>query len=232
MSDATLPPLRLTGRSGSHFTRVVRIVADELAVPLAFDVVHDLLSLDPADFAGHPAMKLPTLHVPRPSSTGGYSPLFGTENICRKLVESAGRADDPRVVLFPSSDLVRNAQELVWQAMAAQVQLVIGVRIGKLPAESPFFAKMTLGMLGSLAWIDERLPSVRAALGPENSRDLSLFEVTLFCLLEHIAFRPTVLLSGPAGPRFPSLHAFVQAFATRESAQRTVYAADPPKEVQ
>jgi hypothetical protein len=209
------------------------MVAHELAVPLEFDVVHDLLSLNPADFAGHPAMKLPTLHVPPPFATEGGSPIFGTENICRKLVEIAGRADDPRVILLPPSDLVRNAQELVWQAMAAQVQLVLGVRIGKLPAESPFFAKIKLGMIGSLAWIDERLPNLLAALGPsENARDFSLFEVSLFCLLEHIAFRPTVLLSGPVGPRFPSLHAFAQAFATRESAQCTVYAPDPPKEIQ
>ena len=216
-----IPSLRLTGRSGSHFTRVARIVAHELGVPVELHVLHDLLSVDVEDYGGHPAMKIPTLHV-------GDFPLFGTDNICRKLTDLAGRADDPRVVLSHqvTSDLVRNAQELVWLAMAAQVQLVLGVRVGKLPAESNFFAKVKLGMLGSLTWLDERLDRVLAAL--PAPRDFSVFEVTLYCLMEHLDFRPTVPLDG-----FPTLRDFTMRFAARESAQRTPFCSDPaptPKE--
>jgi hypothetical protein len=40
--------------------------------------------------------------------------------------------------------------------------------------------------------------------------------VTLFCLIEHIGFRPTVSLDA-----FPHLRDFATTFATRESAQRT-----------
>ena len=217
------PSLRLTGRSGSHFTRVAKIVAHELAVPVELDVVHDILSVNIEDYAGHPAMKLPTLHV-------GDFPIFGTDNICRKLADIAGRASDPRVVLSHqvTSDLVRNAQELVWQAMAAQVQLVLGVRVGKLPVESNFFAKAKLGLLGSLTWLDERLDRVLLAL--PAPRDFSVFEVTLYCLIEHIVFRPTVPLDA-----FPTLRAFTAGFAARESAQRTAFGFDPaptPKEPQ
>jgi Glutathione S-transferase, N-terminal domain len=214
-------PLRLTGRSSSHFTRVARIVAHELAVPIELHVLHDILSVDAEDYGAHPALKIPTLHL-------GDAPLFGTDNICRRLAELAGRADDPRVVLshHVTSDLVCSAQELVWQSMAAQVQLVLGVRMGGLPAESPFFAKVRLGMLGSLAWLDEGLDRVLAAL--PSPRDFSVFEVTLHCLIEHIAFRPTVPLDG-----FPRLRDFATSFAVRESAQRTGFCLDPaptPKE--
>lgn len=216
----TLPP-RLTGRSGSHFTRVARMFAHELAVPVELDAVHDLTSLDPAAYGGHPALKLPTLHV-----EGAL--LFGTDNICRKLAELAGRANDPRVVLshHVTSDLVRSAQELVWHAMAVQVQLVVGLQFAKLPAESIFFTKAKAGMLGALAWLDARLDQVLAEL--PLPRDVSVFEVTLFCLVEHIVFRPTVSFDS-----LPKLRSFAAAFASRESAQRTVFRFDPapaPKE--
>ena len=209
------PPLRLTGRSGSHFTRVARIVAHELDLPVELDVLADIMSAHVEDYRGHPALKIPTLHV-------GDSPLFGTDNICRRLAELAGRADDPRVVLTHqiTSDLGRSAQELVWHAMATQVQLVLGVRVAKLPADSAFFAKAELGMRGSLTWLDERLDRVLAAL--PAPRDFSVFEVTLHCLIEHIVFRPTLPLDA-----FPRLLGFATTFAARESARRTAFGTDP-----
>lgn len=206
--------LRLTGRSGSHFTRVVRIVAHELKLPLELDVVVDLMSLDVKDYGGHPAFKIPTLHL-------GDSALYGTDNICNRLVELAGRADDPRMVraCHLTSDLLRSAQELVWHAMSVQVQLIIGVRIAKLPAENAFFVKARLGLHGALSWLEERLDLVLAAL--PSPRDLSVFEVSLFCLVEHVEFRPMVPLDD-----FPKLRAFARQFGERESAQLTPYRAD------
>ena len=206
--------LRVTGRSGSHFTRVVRIVAHELKLPLELDVVVDLMSLEVKDYGGHPAFKIPTLHI-------GDSALYGTDNICNRLVELAGRADDPRIVRSGhlTSDLLRSAQELVWHAMSVQVQLIIGVRIAKLPAENAFFVKARLGLHGALRWLDERLDLVLAAL--PSPRDLSVFEVSLFCLVEHVEFRPMVPLDD-----FPKLRAFAKQFGVRESAQLTPYRAD------
>ncbi|MBL8940579.1 MAG: glutathione S-transferase N-terminal domain-containing protein [Archangium sp.] len=206
--------LRLTGRNGSHFTRVVRVVAHELKLPLELNVVTDLMSLDVKDYGGHPAFKIPTLQVED-------ALLFGTDNICNRLVELAGRADDPRVVRSRhlTTDLLRSAQELVWHAMSVQVQLIIGVRIAKLPAENAFFVKARLGLHGALAWLDERLDQVLAAL--PSPRDLSVFEVSLFCLVEHLEFRPMVPLDD-----FPGLRAFAKQFGERESAQLTAYRAD------
>ncbi len=211
-----LPTLRLTGRSGSHFTRVARIVAHELGVPLALDVVHDLTSLDPATYGGHPALKLPTLHV-------GGGVLLGTDSICRRLAELAGRADDPRVVLshHVTDDLTRSAQELVWHAMSVQVQLVVGLHFARLPADNLLFTKATRGLLGALGWLDDNLAPALARL--PAPRDVSVLEVSLFCLVEHLAFRPTVSLDP-----FPALRSFAQAFGQRESARSTPFRADPP----
>ena len=209
----TTTHLKLTGRSASHFTRVARMIAHVLAVPVEFEVIHDLMGLDPAPYGGHPALKLPTLHV-------AGAPVFGTDHICRTLAALAGRATDPRVVLGSDDALVRNAQELVWHAMAAQVQLVVGVQIAKLPADNPFFAKAAAGLRGALAWLETHHDELEAAL--PTPRDVSLYEVTLFCLLEHLAFRPTVALDG-----LPRLRAFAAAYATRPSAIATRFQFDP-----
>ena len=209
------PALRLTGRSSSHFTRVARMFAHELNVPLEFAIVHDLTALEAATFDGNPALKLPTLHV-------GPSPLFGTENICRRLIELAGRTADPRIVLpeYVTADLGRNAQEMVWHAMAAQVQLRMGLALAKLSADNVFFTKIQAGMAGALTWLETHLDQALALL--PASRDVSLFEVTLFCLLEHIAFSSTLPLD-----RYIRLLRFASAFGERESARRTSYRFDP-----
>lgn len=53
------------------------------------------------------------------------------------------------------------------------------------------------------------------------ARDLSLFEVTLFCLIEHLVFRPTQPIQS-----YRSLLSFSEAFAARASARATVYRFD------
>lgn len=206
------PPL-LIGRSSSHFTRVVRIVAAELGVDCAFQPVYDLGSRDSADYGGNPAMKLPVLRL-------GAEAVFGTENICRTLIERFPA--DARVLLTEHlpGPAARNAQEMVWHAMAAQVQLVFGTQAAGLPAANLYFAKAAEGLVQVLAWLDEHVDAVLAAL---PVRDISLFEVTLFCLLEHLDFRPSV---GWAG--HPRLQAFVAAFGQRPSARATGYRFDRP----
>ena len=202
----TEPAIQLYGRSGSHFTRVAMMFAWELGVAVEGVVVRDLATLDPGCYGENPALKIPTLAV-------GGARLFGTENICRRLVELAGRRGDPRVILGEDlrGDLHRNAQEMVWHAMAAQVQLVVGVRFSKLPTDNVLFAKGRRGLLGALGWLDAHVDDVLATLPAD--RALSLLEVTLFCLVEHVAFRPMV----PAGD-LARLRGFAAAYGARESA--------------
>lgn len=203
----------LIGRSSSHFTRVVRLLAVEFGVACQFQPVYDLGSRDRRDYGGNPAMKLPVLRL-------GDESVFGTENIARAL---ADRAKRPVRMVWTEHlpDLVaRNAQELVWHAMAAQVQLVFGTQAAGLPADNLYFAKAAEGMAQVLDWLDAHVERVLASLPP---RDLSMFEVTLFCLLEHLAFRPTV----PLLP-YASLTAYTERFGQRASARNTVYHFDRP----
>lgn len=205
--------VQLVGRSSSHFTRVARIMAAELGVGVELVPVQEITSDDPATFGGNPALKIPTLRL-------GDTAVFGTENICRTLAElSSSQAQ----VVWPEQlrdPLARNAQELVWHAMAAQVQLVMGTVVAKLPAENVYFAKVRAGFMGALKWLDANWPAVRALLPP--ARTVSLLEVTLFCLVEHLSFRSTI----PTG-LYRTLAAFAQEFAQRPSARATQYAFDP-----
>jgi glutathione S-transferase len=185
----------------------------ELGVAYEFAPVYDLSSLDARDYAGNPALKLPVLKM-------GDVTIFGAENICRALAELA---PEPRRVVWPEnvcSVLARNAQELVWHAMQAQVQLGFGTQIAKLPVDSVFFVKATTGMQNALEWLDERLQEILDDLPPH---DLSMLEASLFCLVEHVEFRATVSLT-PYG----RLTAFALAFGQRASAQQTPYVFDLP----
>jgi len=205
------PTLRITGRSSSHFTRLARVFALELGVACEFVPVYDLASLDARDYAGNPALKLPVL-------TKGTATLFGAENICRVLAESA---PEPQRIVWPEDvrDLqARNAQELVWHAMQAQVQLGFGTQIAKLPADSVYFVKAAAGLRNALAWLDETAPSVIQTLPPH---DLSMLEISLFCLVEHLAFRTTV----PLAP-YARLTGFAGEFGRRASARDTAYRFD------
>jgi hypothetical protein len=181
--------------------------AAELEVPYELAVVRDLTSLDAAPY-DNPALKIPSLRM-------NGSTLFGTENICRRLAELALTK---RTVLFPehlTDDLSRNAQEMVWHAMSAQVQMVMA-SFGKLPLDNPVFVKARTGFEGALQWLDENF--ARVQLPPH---DLSLLEVGLFCLVEHLTFRKTV----PVEPYF-ALARFAREFGQRPSAVATAYRFD------
>ncbi|HZH04923.1 MAG TPA: glutathione S-transferase N-terminal domain-containing protein [Myxococcaceae bacterium] len=214
-SDRVPGAVQIIGRSSSHFTRVPLIVAHELDVRVEFLPIYDMTVTDPSAYAGNPALKLPTLR------RRDGSLLFGAENICRALTELS----ETKVrIIWPEelrSDLSRNAQELVWQGMAVQVQLVFGTGIGKLPPDNVYFAKGRAGFEGALRWLEENVAAALQAL--PSPRVLSLFEVTLFCLIEHLAFRGTL----PLEP-YPTLVQFARGFATRSSARRTAYRLDTP----
>jgi len=102
--------------------------------------------------------------------------------------------------------------------MAAQVQLVMGTVLNDLPPDNGYFVKARAGLEGLLHWLDARVAGCIAALPPHG---LSVFEVSLFCLVEHLAFRPTVSLDP-----YPALTTFCARFGTRESARSTAYRFD------
>jgi glutathione S-transferase len=208
--------MHIVGRSSSHYTRMPLIFAHELGLSFEFAPIYDMTDLEIEAYAGNPALKLPILRTESSS-------LFGAYNICRALVELAG---SPKRIVWPEElrdDLSRNAQELVWQGMSTQVQIAFGTIICKLPAENFYFVKARSGLEGSLGWLDENLAAALRALPPQ--RDLSLFEVSLFCLVDHLTFRGTLDITP-----FSALLRFTEEFAMRPSARRTLYRFDtPPK---
>lgn len=205
--------MRLYGRSSSHFTRVARLFAAEAEVAIEFVPVRDLMSLNPDDYGGHPALKLPTLHT----EAGLW---FGSLPICRELVACS---DTHLHVLWPE-DLTRpvaaNAQELVLTAMGTGVSLILGKTTG-VPADNAHQAKLRASLLGAMEWLELNAGRAIATLAPD--RDLSYLEVTLFCLVEHLAFREVLALDD-----YPELVAFAQRFGARSSAKATAYRFDAP----
>ena len=209
-----MTPLQIVGRSSSLFTRMPLIFAEELAVPCELVPIYDMTALGPEVYAGNPALKLPILRVEG-------TVLFGALNICRAIDE---RAERPARIVWPEeqrSTLSRNAQELVWHGMAAQVQLVFGTIVGKLPADNLYFSKARAGLEGALQWLDAHVTDVIPEL--PVPRRLSVFEVSLFCLVDHLVFRETVRVES-----YRSLVRFAREYAERPAARRTAYRFDPP----
>lgn len=206
------PKPTIVGRSSSHFTRTLRIFAWEMGVDHAFRPVRDMMSHDASSYAGNPALKLPILET----ETG---PWFGALNICREVSRRSERALN---VVWPE-DLDRsissNAQELVTQAMATEVSLIMGGLGGRDPGDA-YVEKMRRSLLNTISWLDEHLPEVLALLPPE--RDLSYLEVTAFCLTTHLEFREVLPTSG-----YLNLSAFCRDFGARDSVQGTAYRFDP-----
>lgn len=196
---------------------MARIFAHELAIPLELQPVYDLGEVDAAVYADNPTRKVPVLER-------RGSRVIGTENICRVLAEEAAVE---KHIVWPESltdDRSRNAHELVWHAMNAQVQLVFGTRVCKLPADNLYFVKSRAGLEGALAHLDAHFDEVIAAF--PVARDLSVFEVALFCLLEHLTFRQTV----PLTP-YRRLSTFGDSWGARASSMATAYEDELPPQV-
>jgi glutathione S-transferase len=205
--------MQLSGRSSSHFTRIPRIFAAELEVAYDFHIIRDLMSADPEDYGGNPALKLPTLRA-------DDEIWFGSLNICRELARHSSVGLD---ILWPedlASALHANAQEMTLQAMATEVGLIMGKAAG-VAADNPLQAKMRSSLLGTIDWLERNATAALVTLAPE--RDLGYLEVSLFCLVEHLEFREVLSLDA-----YPALRAFGQRFAARSSAKATAFRFDFP----
>ncbi|MCP3099483.1 glutathione S-transferase domain-containing protein [Myxococcus sp. K15C18031901] len=207
--EASTRPV-LIGRSSSHFTRIPRIFAAELGAPYDFQVVRDLMSSNPGDYGGNPALRIPVLKT----SEGSW---FGALNISREFWRRSGRS--LRVVWPEDHDvpLLANLQEIALQAMATEVSLVMG-RLGGGGEDSAHHAKLRKSLTAMLAWLEEHAPAGLEAL---PARDLSFLEATLFCLVVHLEFREVLPMAG-----YTNLQAFCRRFGARASAVETTFKFD------
>jgi glutathione S-transferase len=214
----TAAGIEILGRSSSHYTRQVRLLAHELGVDYTLRPIHDLMSLDPATYGGNPALKLPAVRR-------GDAVAWGSLNACRMVAQAAeggpGRVFWPEDVTRP---LPMNAHEVLAHAMAAQVEVVFHEIVSRRP-EDPTSRKRRVSLIGCLAWLDAEWDAIRAALPGDGiaPQRIALFDLGLFALLEHLPFRNPIDLAG-----MPRLTAFADAFRERPSAQATPYRFDAP----
>lgn len=224
MQIPTAPPVvEILGRSSSHYTRMVRLLAHALGVDYTLRPVHDLMSEDPATFAGNPALKLPALRIGDAARTHVY---WGSTNACRQLARLVPGGEAR--VFWPEQanaqldgPLLANAHEVLAHAMAAQVEVVFHEVVSQRAADAAS-RKRRRSLELCLAWLDAELDAIHAALPTGR---IALFDLGLFCLMEHLPFRNPMDLSG-----HPRLTAFAAAFAARPEARATPYAFDPRPE--
>ena len=202
------PTLTITGRTSSHYTRVTRIFAEELGVEYELEPVLDLLSCDPGDYAGNPALRLPILDTPEGT-------WFGTSNICHELERRSVRK---RSIVWPEQlarPVLANAQELTLQAMSTEVALIMASADGG-TEDGRQGTKLRTSLTGSMAWLDAHLSEVLGLL--PAGRDLSYLEVTLFCLCAHLEFRELLSIAA-----YARLAEFRDRWAMRPSAASTPF---------
>ena len=197
-------PLTLIGRSSSHFTRTVRVVAHELDVPCPLTPLPGLTVRDLAAYGGNPALKIPVLQT----LEGAW---FGALPICREL---ARRAASPERIVWPeqlTTRLASNAQELVLSAMSTEVQLIM-----RGAQDAPDALKPRASLQNTVEWLEANLDHAVAEAGAT-----SFLAITAYCFLTHLGFRQVLTLD-PAS----RLTSFCSAFGQRPSAQATPYRFD------
>jgi glutathione S-transferase len=199
----------IVGRSSSHFTRTARIFAIELGIAHAFRPVLDITSLDSANYADNPALKVP-------SFIDEQGALFGTENICRELVRRSGRRSNVVMRGDVSERVVANAEELTLHVMSSEVSLIMAKVAGDVRLAPP---KVTRSVENCLQYLDENVEALVRAL-PED-RLLSFVEVSLFCVVTHLPFRQVMDVGS-----WSRLGEFCRRFEEREGARATEYRFD------
>ncbi|MCC5857818.1 MAG: glutathione S-transferase N-terminal domain-containing protein [Ectothiorhodospiraceae bacterium] len=202
----------IIGRQSSHYTRLVRIFAFELELSYQFTPIFDMLSMDRSTYAGNPALKLPILN-----SEAGR--IYGSQNICRALSQISGNS---QLIIWPEDSvdpLLMNSHEILAHAMSAQVEVVIHEIVENRTPDNTS-RKRRQSLVNCLAWLNDNFDLIIDAF---PARDISIFEISLYCLVSHLHFRNTLDLSA-----MPNLRAFEQDFGNRRSVQATPYRFDKP----
>lgn len=193
--------LTLLGTPLSHFTRKVRIVLHELAIPFDFKLVPNLLEADAARYGQNPLMRVPTL-------INGDRWIIESDHIARHVV--ATRAPhDPLNVLTPTpADL--NQLAVVNGIMAHEVTIILAARGGLSDVMAhTYFQKLGDAITSGLSWLDYTLDAERERF--------DYVDVATICMWEHLVHYELV----PGLQGFPRIAGRVARFSSRDSVART-----------
>lgn len=201
--------MQLVGTPLSHFTRKVRIVAAELAIPLDFQTLPATTGVMTATadaYASNPLMRVPVL-------VDGDVRLIESDHIVRYLVGKLDPADRLGVKVETPDALNRLA--VLNGVMANEVVLILAKRGGLEGVEHVvYFQKLISAIDGALAWLDARTD-------PDAS-GFDYRDIALICMWQHLGYyglrpleayghlaarvarfakRPSVVPSTPVKPR-------------------------------
>jgi glutathione S-transferase len=158
--------LALFGTPLSHFTRKVRIVLHEFAIPFEFQPVESLLTEEAGGYGFNPLMRIPTL-------VEGDLRLIESDYIARYLTETRA-PHDPLDVLRPSyADLNRLA--VINGIMAHEVTLLLAARGGLTEmGDSTYGHKLLCAIASGVAWLDGSIEAGRSSF---NYVDVALISM-------------------------------------------------------
>jgi glutathione S-transferase len=193
--------LTLVGTPLSHFTRKVRILLHELAIPFDFELVRNLLEVDATRYGQNPLMRVPTL-------IDGDVWLIESDHIARYIVATRAPQDPLNVLTPTAADLNRLA--VMNGIMAHDVTLILAARGGLTDVMAhTYFQKLARAITSGLAWLDRELDRERESF--------DYVDVVTICMWEHLEHYGIV----PGIESFQRIAERVARFSQRDSVART-----------
>ena len=162
--------MKLHGTPLSHFTRKIRILAAELAIPLDFIRERTVMSTAPEAYANNPLMRVPTL-------VDGDVTVIESDHIARYLVANHDPADRLGVRSEAVEDLNRLA--VINGVMANEVTPILSKRGGLDITGIVYFDKLLASIDTGLAWLDARIDP--------DTPGFDYRDITLVCAWQHLA---------------------------------------------
>lgn len=201
--------MKLFGTAPSHFTRKVRVVLQELALPCEMVPIENLMDLGPEHFGQNPLHQIPVLE-------DGARRLIESDLICEYLLEKHGKPSSP-VVFLPRGDRFEQLTRLAVMngGMASGVK-IMRARRSAIPQfeRFAFFQQDQASIEAALRWLEKDLGQ---KIFYDSGVQLSLLDVTLMCFADWVLFREMVPNLNP----YPNIARFVAAHRERPSFVRT-----------
>lgn len=191
---------QLIGTPLSHFTRKVRVVLAELAIPYDFVRADGVLATATANYGDNPLLRVPAWR-------DGDVTLFDSDHIARYLVARHDPADRLGV-LACDRPAALNQLAIANGVMANEVVLILAACAGFAELDRvAYFTKLRGAIANGLAWLDAHVDADAAFAYPA---------IATACAWQHVRHYALVPTDG-----YPRLAAYVARLAERPSLAAT-----------